>query len=101
MKNNIIAENTKETQLMVEINKDVLQERVSQNTKWGHQRHPMGAWLAILAEEFGEVSQAMQSKLGLTSMKDSDADDLYKELIQVAAVASAIAEQVKEEAGGA
>jgi len=83
--------------LMVAVNDDVIQERVRQNVKWGHQRHHMGAWLAILTEEVGEVSQAMQGRLGLTSMKDSDANDLYKELIQVAAVASAIAEQVKEE----
>jgi len=89
------------THLMTAVNGDVLRERVRQNEKWGCQRHHMGAWLAILAEEFGEVSQAMQGRLGLTSMKDSDADDLYEELIQVAAVASAIAEQVKEEAGGA
>jgi NTP pyrophosphatase (non-canonical NTP hydrolase) len=84
-------------QLMVKVNEDVIKERVGQNVKWGHQRHHMGAWLAILAEEFGEVSQAMQGRLGLTSMKDTDADDLYTELIQVAAVACAIAEQVKEE----
>ncbi|PAK49995.1 MazG-like family protein [Priestia megaterium] len=84
------------TELMNDINRAVLAERISQNEKWGVQRHHMGAWLAILAEEFGEVSQAMQGPLGLTSMKETDADDLYKELIQVAAVASAIAEQVKE-----
>lgn len=86
-------------QLMVTVNKDVIKERVRQNVKWGHQRHHMGAWLAILTEEFGEVAQAMQGPLGLTSMKDTDADDLYTELIQVAAVASAIAEQVKEAQG--
>jgi len=84
------------TELMNDVNKAILAERISQNKKWGVQRHHMGAWLAILAEEFGEVSQAMQGPLGLTSMKETDADDLYKELIQVAAVASAIAEQVKE-----
>ncbi|MCY9017244.1 MazG-like family protein [Priestia megaterium] len=84
------------TELMANINQDVLTERIKQNEKWGVQRHDMGKWLAILAEEFGEAAQAMQGPLGLTSMKETDADDLYEELIQVAAVASAIAEQVKE-----
>ncbi|MFJ8268508.1 hypothetical protein [Peribacillus asahii] len=74
-------------------------ERFRQNAKWGRQRHSYGAWLAILAEEFGEVAQAMQGRMGLTSMKDSDADDLYEELVQVAAVAVAIAEQALEERG--
>lgn len=90
-------QNTKIAPLMQQINKAVMHERIRQNQKWGIQRHNMGKWLAILAEEFGEVAQAMQGPLGLTSMKDTDADDLYTELIQVAAVACAIAEQVKEE----
>jgi NTP pyrophosphatase (non-canonical NTP hydrolase) len=76
---------------------DINLERESQLSKWGIQRHDMGKWLAILAEEFGEVAQAMQPSLGLTSVKESDASDLYKELVQVAAVACAIAEQVKEQ----
>jgi hypothetical protein len=53
--------------------------------------------LAILGEEFGEVCQASQSYLNLVSAKETDADDLYKELIHVAAVATAIAEQIREE----
>lgn len=83
--------------LMTEINNDVLLERIRQNQKWGLQRHPIGVWLAILGEEFGEVCQASQSYLDLVSSKKTDADDLYMELIHVAAVASAIAEQIKEE----
>lgn len=74
---------------------DVGVERVRQNQKWGLQRHPMGDWLKILVEEVGEVAQAMQ--IGDVSYKESDADDLYEELIQVAAVAVAIAEHVREE----
>lgn len=81
--------------LMPQTLKDVKAERYRQNEKWGLQRHNYGDWLIILGEEFGEVCQAMQT--GFTSQKASDADDLYKELIQVAAVAVAIAEQVKEE----
>lgn len=73
----------------------VEKERFIQNAKWGRQRHSHGDWLKILIEEVGEVAQAMQTGKGWG--KDSDADDLYKELIQVAAVAIAIAEQVEEE----
>lgn len=69
-------------------------ERNRQNKKWGVQRHDLPTWYTILGEEFGEVGQAMQK--GSVAYKSSDADDVYKELIQVAAVAAAIAEQVME-----
>lgn len=72
----------------------VIKERVSQYAKWGRQRHDLRTWLAILVEEVGEVAEAMQK--GLVSEKDTDASDLLKELIQVAAVAVAIAEQIRE-----
>lgn len=75
---------------------DVWMERVRQNKKWGIQRHDLGVWLAILGEEYGEVCQAVQKHVGLISYKETDADNLYEELIHVAAVAVAIAEQVKE-----
>lgn len=70
-------------------------ERSRQNAKWGRQRHSDGDWLKILAEEFGEVAQAMQQDMGWG--KDSDASDQYTELIQLAAVAVAMAEQLLEE----
>ena len=77
--------------------KDVEQERIRQNALWGKQRHDMGIWLSILGEEFGEVCQAIQRHTGLVSSKITDAEHLYEELIQLAAVAVAIAEQAKEE----
>lgn len=80
------------TETMNLVNVAVLQERYRQNLKWGRQEHGKGNWLAILIEEVGEVAQAMQS--GSPSSKDSDANNLYEELIHVAAVASAFAEQV-------
>ncbi|MBT2727860.1 MazG-like family protein [Bacillus sp. ISL-75] len=89
----------KQNDIMIDTWLEVLKERKQQNKKWGLQRHPIGVWLAILGEEFGEVCQASQSYLNLVSAKETDANDLYKELIQVAAVASAIAEQIKEESG--
>ncbi|GKV55997.1 hypothetical protein NCCP2222_19440 [Sporosarcina sp. NCCP-2222] len=91
--------NQKVDVLMCEVNDDVLQERMQQNEKWGLQRYDYGYWLAILVEEVGEVAQAIQQ--GSVASKETDADDLYTELIHVAAVASAIAEQVKEERGSA
>ncbi|AJH02585.1 MULTISPECIES: nucleoside triphosphate pyrophosphohydrolase family protein [Bacillus cereus group] len=88
---------TENEKLMDSVNEEVYQERLRQNEKWGIQRHPIGTWLSILGEEFGEVCQAAQSELGLASVKDTDADNLYMECIHVAAVASAIAEQIKEQ----
>ncbi|RNB63279.1 hypothetical protein EDM55_29225 [Brevibacillus centrosporus] len=80
---------------MAHVNNDVLEERCKQDAKWGKQRHDLGGWLMILMEEVGEVSEAMMKERGWG--KPTDANDLYKELIQVAAVASAIAEQVLEQ----
>lgn len=80
---------------MRHINTDVLAERCRQNEKWGLQRHSHGDWLMILTEEVGEVAEAMQNAKGWG--KETDASNLYEELIHVAAVASAIAEQVAEE----
>ena len=81
--------------LLESVHCDILTERQRQNKKWGWQRHSHGDWLMILAEEVGEVAEAMQKAKGWG--KDTDADNLYEELIHVAAVASAIAEQVLEE----
>lgn len=77
------------------VSASVAEERRRQNEKWGIQRHDYSVWLTILVEEVGEVAQAIQSTKDWG--KSSDKDDLYGELIQVAAVASAIAEQVLEE----
>ena len=79
---------------MIKTVNEVLKERERQNAKWGWQRHDYGTWLMILVEEVGEVAQAMQKQKGWG--KDTDSDDLFTELIHVAAVATAIAEQVKE-----
>jgi len=73
----------------------IVNERLGQNAKWGKQRHDHGTWLAILMEEVGEVAQAMQ--VNRSWGKKTDAGDLYSELVQVAAVAVAIAEQVAED----
>lgn len=46
-----------------------------------------------LGEEFGEVAEALQANLRLPGVKATDKQDLYKELIEVAAVAVRMAEQ--------
>ena len=82
------------TELVV---KAIIKERDRQDEMWGLQRHEMGTWLQILVEEVGEVAQAMQSHERWS--KQSDSEDLLEELIHVAAVATAIAEQIVEEGG--
>jgi len=88
---------TKDELLRMDVMVDVDRERERQNQKWGVQRHNINVWLGILSEEFGEVAQAINRINFPNDAKETDADDLYKELIQVAAVAVAIAEQMKEE----
>lgn len=36
---------------------NVAEERHRQNERWGSQHHPPGVWLAVLAEEVGEVAR--------------------------------------------
>lgn len=85
----------KQIDLRSSVMEDVDKERNRQDEKWGVQRHDMGTWLTILVEEVGEVAQAMQTNKGWG--KQSDANNLYQELIHVAAVAVSIAEQIREE----
>ena len=61
----------------------IMDERERQNQKWGVQEHGAFVWLAILAEEVGELSEAaLHDQFG-----GDHAGTLEKELIQVAAVA--------------
>lgn len=76
---------------------DIESERLRQLELWGPQNHNYAVWLGILMEEVGEVAQAVNALTVPAASKETDADDLYNELIQVAAVAAAIAEQVLEE----
>ena len=62
---------------------DIIAERERQLTKWGDQSHDNAWWAVIEGEEFGEVCRAIF---------DGDTENLYTELIQVAAVAVAWAE---------
>ena len=60
---------------------DILRERTRQDVRWGVSRnlHPQ-LWLAVLAEEMGEVAQAILK---------GERDNYRTELVQVAAVALA------------
>lgn len=70
---------------------DIKEERSYQNEKWDSQPDFDDAtWVAILTEEVGEVAQAL---LDARYVGD-DIFHLYKELIQVAAVATAWAQKV-------
>jgi NTP pyrophosphatase (non-canonical NTP hydrolase) len=77
----------------------IVNERHRQTELYGIQRHDLGKWLGILGEEYGEVCQAINRIHFPNDAKETDADNLYTELIHVAAVAVAIAEQVKEKRG--
>lgn len=73
--------------------REVLDERLRQDARWGEQNHDPLGWLAILAEEFGEVA-AEVTKACVPPVGDRDAHlaKLRGELIQTAAVAVAFVE---------
>jgi hypothetical protein len=67
------------------------EERGYQNRKWGVNRtHTWPEWMLILADEFGEAARAAKDVYWV----DGSGSDLRSELIQVAAVAVAMIEQL-------
>lgn len=70
---------------------EVLLERQSQERKWGPQNHRCDLYYTILGEEVGEVGKAICEWLIL---KKGFVSDIRMELIQVAAVAVAMAESL-------
>ncbi|GAB3797251.1 MazG-like family protein [Virgibacillus kimchii] len=91
----ILPEHISKLNSRTKIINDINDERSRQNYKWGEQHHSYDTWYTILGEEFGEVAQAIQTDKHWG--KNSDKSNLYKELIQVAAVSVAIAEQVLQD----
>lgn len=74
---------------------DIIEERKRQNAKFGEQAHDMYRWLAILDEERGEASKAMlEHEFGGQS-----AHYVRAEMLQVAAVATAIVECIDRHGG--
>lgn len=62
---------------------EVAEERERQDEKWGEQNHPLDTWLTVLAEEVGELAQAiLKGRVG----------EARDEAVQCAAVAVAIIE---------
>ena len=78
--------------LTKEVLYDVEQERINQLVKWGKQEHDLATWHVILSEEVGEVAAEIQSIIFV----GKNDEQLYNELIQVAAVAVQIAESLLE-----
>ncbi len=77
---------------------DVTKERIRQDRKFGPQRHHPAEWMVILGEEYGaackEACQTIDAPL--VKAKGLDEERLYRELTEVAAVAVAIMEQIRE-----
>jgi NTP pyrophosphatase (non-canonical NTP hydrolase) len=78
----------------------IAQERIVQTQLWGVQRHTFPNWIAILTEELGEAAEAVlkftfpeadRSTLGPREL----VDQIRTELVQLAAVATAVVEQIE------
>lgn len=63
---------------------DIAHERQRQDQKWGPCQRPPLEWLAIIAEEFGEVAEKVV-KGWVPPESDFDAAGYREELIQLAA----------------
>jgi len=70
--------------------REIGDERVRQEAKWGVQDHPPMAWLAILTEEVGELAQAISEE----HWRGGPREDVLTEAVQVAAVAQQIVEAI-------
>jgi NTP pyrophosphatase (non-canonical NTP hydrolase) len=82
---------TKQQEYIVKI----LNERISQENKWGMQNHTPIEWCAILMEECGEVSkEALEFHFKKYYKQNGQLQRYEKELIQVAAVALAMLESL-------
>lgn len=89
---------------MLPILDEIMGERFRQLEKWGIQRHQPCEWIGVLGEEFGEASQAavhLRFHPGKTTAEQlALVAHFREELVQIAAVAVAMIEQVDEEAWG-
>jgi hypothetical protein len=79
---------------MLAAQSSVSEERERQHARWGVQRHTWPEWLCILTEEVGEAAERANR---LYWGQDEDAGALRAELVQVAAVAVAMIEQIDEQ----
>ena len=65
-------------------------EREKQETKWGEQNHNPPVWLAILAEEVGELATAILNNKFGGLRHDRRQDIIDNELVQIGAVCKAM-----------
>ncbi|MCX6497178.1 MAG: hypothetical protein NTU93_00075 [Arthrobacter sp.] len=77
---------TRWAQETIDIGHAVGTERRRQLGKWGLQDHELTYWLGILMEEVGELAR--------TIIEDADSEYIEKEAVQVAAIASALAQKL-------
>jgi hypothetical protein len=77
-----------------DIAKEIVQERVKQDNKWGPQNHSLPVWIAILAEEFGEASMEVNDWFHPSAKCNGSQAAIRNELIQTAAVCVAMIEQI-------
>lgn len=75
------------TEIQKRIFDQIVKERNRQDQKFGIQNHSLERWITILTEETGEVAR---------SVLDNKPEELKEELIQVAAVAIAILENIQD-----
>jgi len=76
--------------LMAKLIAEVVAERERQTAMWGEPEHDNFVWLAILAEELGEVSGAAL---------EGSSVNIRREIIHVAAVALAWLECIETRSG--
>lgn len=76
--------------------RDVAAERERQDRKWGVQAHDPAMWLAIVAEELGEVAK----EIAESSARPLDVAAYRKELVQTAATAVSAIETLDFGAAG-
>ena len=73
--------------------REISDERLAQEKKWGQQDHDDNRWLVILGEEYGEACQATLKRF--ETMGDPLSEyHLRGELVQIAAVAVAFIEAI-------
>ena len=75
----------------------VCRERERQNDRWGNENgnHPF-EWMSILGEEVGELCEAVNETCFQNPKRRQRGgrENIYREAVQVAAVAVAIAEEI-------
>jgi hypothetical protein len=94
----LISSDRYTTDVLAQVLDLVVRERHRQDQKWGSidnfDSRPLPNWLAILAEEFGEVAEEV-CEIGVHGLDTPERRNaLRNELIQVAAVAVAMIEHL-------